>query len=355
LVIVCRPLGVVHLESTGRLDTGDLILALLGFGVRGRCSNTIPSDNGGLFESGRAEVLDSDQKALGARFVGVDWSLVESKFGVSHGESFPFGEPEFSGLADAFVVLESINLPPMKSGVDWKMIKANRILKAGIYSQGILLDESKDAQVDIEKLPGWLTDILMVVTYTPGGHGFVKNLMVNRLALLISPKTDHCCECPRPQGIGHECIAKADGAVRQVRVRILSAKGEEHVFLELPIRKIILFDVMWVDPQLELPIDAAEALNWHLKGSGTAGSDNLTQKLKDNRELSSISLQPTLESFKTTTTARVDQNVETIGRFITDEMGPTTRVRRKLLEDCEADEVERQLQIIEEGKCPDSY
>jgi hypothetical protein len=56
------------------------------------------------------------------------------------------------------------------------MVTANRILKAGIYSQGILLDESKAALNEIEKLPAkhfkqtvsiaglfwerWLTDIL---------------------------------------------------------------------------------------------------------------------------------------------------------------------------------------------------
>jgi hypothetical protein len=76
--------------------------------------------------------------------------------------------------------------------------------------------------------------------------------------------------------------------------------------------------------------------------------------LGDHCERSIISLQPTLESFKTTTTARVDQDVEPIGKFLTNEMGPTTRGRRKLLTDYEADEVERQLRIIEEGTCPDS-
>jgi hypothetical protein len=97
VVIVCRQLSAVHLESAGRLDTGDLILALLRFGVRRGCSTTIPSDRGGLFESGRAEVLDSDQKAL-----GVDWSLVESKVGVSRWEFSPSYEPEFNGLAGAY-------------------------------------------------------------------------------------------------------------------------------------------------------------------------------------------------------------------------------------------------------------
>jgi hypothetical protein len=269
------------------------------------------------------------------------------------------------------LLMESINsrpLTPMKKEVDWIMVTSNRILNAGVYSQGILLNDSKDALADVEKLPGlfwerWLTDILPVMTSTPKWHEFVKNLKVNQLALVISPKTDQCCEWP--QGIVHECIANAEGAVRRVRLRILTAKGEEHVFLERPIRQIILLDMMWDDPRLELPIDAAEALNWPLKHSETVGSDNLTPKLKDNRERSSTSLQPTLESFKTTTTARVDQDVEKIGKFIADEMGPTTRGRRKLLENYEADEVERQIQqeavqsaalaqIIEEGKCPDS-
>jgi hypothetical protein len=51
LVIVCRQLRAVHLESTGSLDTGDLILALLRFVARRRCPTTIRSDNGGSFES----------------------------------------------------------------------------------------------------------------------------------------------------------------------------------------------------------------------------------------------------------------------------------------------------------------
>jgi hypothetical protein len=178
-----------------------------------------------LFKSGRAEVLDSDQKALEVRIVGVDWSLVDFKVGGSHGECSPSCEPECSGFTDAFVVLESINLTPMKRGVDWNMITANRILKAGIYSQRI--DESKCAQEDLEKLPGWLVDILTVVTYTPGCRGFVKTLMVHRLALLMSPRNYQCCEWP--PGIVRECIAKDDGTVRQVRVRILSAKGWETI------------------------------------------------------------------------------------------------------------------------------
>jgi hypothetical protein len=257
------------------------------------------------------------------------------------------------------------------------MVTSNRILKAGIYSQGILLDESKDALADLEKLPAkhykqtvsiaglfwerWLTDILPVMTSTPKWHEFVKNLKVNQLVLVISPKTDQRCEWP--QGIIHECIANADGAVRRVQVQILTAKGKEHVFLERPIRQIIPLDMMWDDPRLELPMDAAEALNWPLKHSETVGSDNLTPKVKDNLDQVNASLPPTLESFKTTTTARVDQEVAKIGKLIADEMGPTTRSRRKLLEAYEADEVERQIQqeadqsaalaqIIEEGKCP---
>jgi hypothetical protein len=57
LVIVCRQLRAVHLESTGSLDTGDLVLALLRFSARRRCPTTIRTDNEGSFESGRAEVL----------------------------------------------------------------------------------------------------------------------------------------------------------------------------------------------------------------------------------------------------------------------------------------------------------
>jgi hypothetical protein len=54
-------------------------------------------------------------------------------------------------------------------------------------------------------------------------------------------------------------------------------------------------------------------------------------------------LRPTLESVKTTTTARVDQDVAKLGKLIADEIGPTTRGRRKVLELYEADEVERQI------------
>jgi hypothetical protein len=69
-VIVCRQLRAVHLEATGSLDTGDLILAMLRFVARRRCPTTIRTDNGGSFESGRAEVLDPDQKALESRLIG---------------------------------------------------------------------------------------------------------------------------------------------------------------------------------------------------------------------------------------------------------------------------------------------
>jgi hypothetical protein len=279
LVIVCRQLRAVHLEATGSLDTGDLILAMLRFVARRRCPTTIRTDNGGSFESGRAEVLDPDQKAIESRLVGVNWYLVESKVGISHWEYSPPYGPEFNGLAEAFVklakvrmmkdmkpvtftddgfrttvelIMESINsrpLTPMKKGADWIMVTSNRILKAGIHSQGILLDESKSALEQIEKLPvkhykrtvsiaglfweRWLTDILPVMTSTPKWHEFVKNLKVDQLVLVISLKTDQRCEWP--QGIIHECIANADGAVRRVRVQLLTAKGKEHVFLERPI------------------------------------------------------------------------------------------------------------------------
>jgi hypothetical protein len=63
-------LRAVHLEATGSLDTGDLILAMLRFVARRRCPTTIRTDNGGSFESGRAEVLDPDQKALESRLIG---------------------------------------------------------------------------------------------------------------------------------------------------------------------------------------------------------------------------------------------------------------------------------------------
>jgi hypothetical protein len=57
-----------------------------------------------------------------------------------------------------------------------------------------------------------------------------------------------------------------------------------------------------------------------------------------------VDLPPTLETFKTTTTARVDQDIVKIGQLIADEIGPTTRGHGKLLEAYEADEIERQGQ-----------
>jgi hypothetical protein len=56
-----------------------------------------------------------------------------------------------------------------------------------------------------------------------------------------------------------------------------------------------------------------------------------------------VELPPTLETFKTTTTASVDQDIVKIGQLIADEIGPTTQ-GRKLLEAYEADEIERQVQ-----------
>jgi hypothetical protein len=167
-------------------------------------------------------------------------------------------------------------------------------------------------------------------------HGYSANdVKVNQLVLVISPKTDQRCEWP--QGIIHECIANADGAVRRVRVRVLTAKGQEHVFLERPIRQIIPLDMMWDDPRFELPMDSAEAITWPLK------HHEEVPPIKSTREKAKTVLPPKSESVPTTT-ARVDQDVATIGNLIADEIGPTTRSRRKILEDYAEAEVDRQIQ-----------
>jgi hypothetical protein len=168
------------------------------------------------------------------------------------------------------------------------------------------------------------------MTSTPKWHEFVKNLKVDQLVLVISPKTDQRCEWP--QGIIHECIANADGAVRRVRVRLLTAKGKEHVFLERPIRQIIPLDLMWDDPRLDLPTDAAEAVNWPLRTTDTPSVEDESTNNQVGTKPLIKDLQPTFESVKTTTTARVDQDVAKLGRLIAEEIGPTTRGRRKLLE-----------------------
>jgi hypothetical protein len=386
LVIVCRQLRAVHLESTGSLDTGDLVMALLRFSARRRCPTTIWTDNGGSFESGRAEVLDKDQRALMSRLADVDWSVVESKVGIAHWEYSPPYGPEFNGLAESFVklaktrmlkdmkpitftddgfrtvvelVMESINsrpLTPMKKGAEWIMVTSNRILKAGIHSQSVLVDESKAGLEEIDKLPAkhykrtvsvaglfwsrWLTDILPAMTSTPKWHDFVKNLKVGQLVLVISPKTDQRCHWP--QGIVHKCIANDDGAVWRVHVRLLTAKGKEHVFLERPIRQIIPLEMMWDDPRLDLSDDDTESVRWPLQTTEVSSPD---LPLKFRRRVQK--LPPTLELALTTTSARVDQDVERIGALISEEIGPTTRSRRILLEEYEAEKVDRQ--VLEEA------
>jgi hypothetical protein len=235
LVIVCRQIRAVHLEVTESLGTDDLIMALLRFTAKRRCPTTIRTDNGGSFESGRKETLDNDQMIIHSRLADVDWNLVESKVGIAHWEYSPPYGPEFNGLAESFVKLAKIRmkdmkvvnftadgfrttvelimesiisrpLTPMKKGVEGIMTTANRILKAGINSSGVLVDESKINIELYEQLPTthykravsvagvfwerWLSDILPVMTVTQKWHDFVKNVKVNQLVLVISPKTD---------------------------------------------------------------------------------------------------------------------------------------------------------------------
>jgi hypothetical protein len=145
----------------------------------------------------------------------------------------------------------------------------------------------------------------------------------------------------------------------------LTAKRKEHVFLERPIRQIIPLDLMWDDPRLDLPTDAAEAVNWPLLTTETPSVEDESTHTQIEQKPLRKDLPPTFESVKTTTTARVDQDVAKLGKLIAEEIGPTTRGRRKLLELYEADEVERQIQqeavhsaklsqIIEEEKISDS-
>jgi hypothetical protein len=367
LVIVCRQIRAVHLEVTESLGTDDLIMALLRFTAKRRCPTTIRTDNGGSFESGRKETLDNDQMIIHSRLADVDWNLVESKVGIAHWEYSPPYGPEFNGLAESFVklakirmkdmkvvnftadgfrttvelIMESINsrpLTPMKKGVEGIMTTANRILKAGINSSGVLVDESKINIELYEQLPTthykqavsvagvfwerWLSDILPVMTVTQKWHDFVKNVKVNQLVLVISPKTDLRCEWP--QGLIHKCIASEDGAVRRVIVRILTAKGKEHEFLERPIRQIIPIDLMWEDPRLDLPSDAAEAVAWPLH----VAEEELNPIPRPNK----VNLAPSFKSLPPKTTkSRVDEDIAVIGRLIGDELGPTTRSRVRQL------------------------
>jgi hypothetical protein len=186
----------------------------------------------------------------------------------------------------------------------------------------------------------WLTDILPAMTSTPKWHDFVRNLKVGQLVLVISPKTDQRCHWP--QGIVHKCIANDDGAVRRVHVRLLTAKSKEHVFLERPIRQIIPLEMMWDDPRLDLSDADAESVRWPLQTTEVSSPD-LHLKVRHRVQ----KFPPTLELAPTTTSARVDQDVERIGALISEEIGPTTRSRRLLLEEYEAEEVDRQ--VLEEA------
>jgi hypothetical protein len=122
---------------------------------------------------------------------------------------------------------------------------------------------------------------------------------------------------------------------------------------------------MWDDPRLDLPTDAAEAVKSPLRTTDTPSIEDESTNNQVGTKSSIKDLPPTFESVKTTTTARVDQEVAKLGKLIAEEIGPTTQGRRKLLELYEADEVEKQIQqeavqsaalaqSIEEGKCPDS-
>jgi hypothetical protein len=178
------------------------------------------------------------------------------------------------------------------------------------------------------------------MTSTPKWHDFVKNLKVGQLVLVISPKTNQRCHWP--QGIVYKCIANDDGAVRRVHVQLLTAKGKEHVFLERLIRQIIPLEMMWDDPRLDLSDDDAESVRWPLQTTEVSSPD---LPLKVRRRVQK--LPPTLELAPTTTSARVDQDVKRIGALISEEIGPTTRSRRILLEEYEAEEVDRQ--VLEEA------
>jgi hypothetical protein len=101
-------------------------------------------------------------------------------------------------------------------------------------------------------------------------------------------------------------------------------------------------EMMWDDPRLDLSDDAAESIRWPLQTTEVSSPD---LPLKVRRQVRK--LPPTLELAPTTTSSRVEQDVERIGALISDEIGPTTRSRRLLLEEYEAEEVDRQ--VLEEA------
>jgi hypothetical protein len=112
--------------------------------------------------------------------------------------------------------------------------------------------------------------------------------------------------------------------------------------LERPIRQIIPLEMMWDDPPLDLSDDDAESVCWPLQTTMVSSPD-LPLKVRHRVQ----KLPPTLELAPTTTSARVDQDVERIGALISEEIGPTTRSHRLLLEEYEAEEVDRQ--VLEEA------
>jgi hypothetical protein len=122
-----------------------------------------------------------------------------------------------------------------------------------------------------------------------------------------------------------------------VIVCILTAKGKEHEFLEQPIRQIIPIDLMWEDPRLDLPCDAAEAVAWPLH----VAEEELNPTPRPNK----FNLAPSLKSLPPkTTNSRVDEDIAVIGRLIGDELGPTTRSRVRQLKQYDEDEVKRLVQ-----------
>jgi hypothetical protein len=98
------------------------------------------------------------------------------------------------------------------------------------------------------------------------------------------------------------------------------------LFLQQPFRQIILLDL----------IDAADSVVWPLRMDDTV-FEPTSAKVK--------TLPPTFESSKTTTTkARVDEDVARIDQLRSDEVGPTTCSRLRILNEYETEEVRRHVQ-----------
>jgi hypothetical protein len=172
----------------------------------------------------------------------VNWSLVESKVGISHWEYSPPYGPEFNGLAEAFVklakvrmmkdmkpvtftddgfrttvelIMESINLRPLTPMIGlWSLpiefLKLEFILKEFFLTirnlhlnrlRNYLLNTTNGLCRSLGCFGKDGLPILPMMTFTPKWHEFVKNLNVDQLVLVISPKTDQRCEWP--QGIIH--------------------------------------------------------------------------------------------------------------------------------------------------------